>query len=143
MKDLFVHPDIRKAEGLPARAFLDPDVLALELKTIFTREWLLVPELSGADARTDPRPWDERLKSRGARAPVSLLEKPLFLQRGWRDKTLRLLPNVCTHAWYPLAPGPGRSEKLVCAQHGRQFDAAGRCLSQPGFAPKTGIFPRA
>jgi choline monooxygenase len=56
---------------------------------------------------------------------------------------LRLLSNVCTHAWYPLAAGPGRSERLVCAQHGRQYDAAGRCLSQPGFPPKAGAFPRA
>ncbi|MBI4061943.1 MAG: Rieske 2Fe-2S domain-containing protein, partial [Elusimicrobia bacterium] len=143
MKDLLVHRDIAKAEGLPARAFTDPAVLAAELETIFKTRWLLVPEPSGADARADSRPWSERLKQRGARAPVSLLEKPLFLQRGWRDSKLRLLPNVCTHAWYPLAPGPGRGERLVCAQHGRQFDATGKCLAQPGFTPRPGIFPRA
>jgi len=143
MKDLFVHRDIAKAEGLPARAFNDPAVLAAELDTIFKREWLLVPEPSGAEARADSRPWAERLKQRGARAALTLLDKPLYLQRGWKDSKLRLFPNVCTHAWYPLAPGPGRGEKLVCAQHGRQFDASGRCLSQPGFAAKAGVFPRA
>lgn len=143
MKDLLVHADISKAESLPARAFFDSEILALELETIFKDNWLLVPEPSGADARTDARPWEERLKQRGARAPVSLLDKPLFLQRGWRDTKLRLLPNVCTHAWYPLALGAGRSEKLVCAQHGRQFDATGKCLTQPGFAAKAGVFPRA
>lgn len=143
MKDLLVHRDVSKAEGLPARAFLDPAVLARELETLFSDRWLLVPEPSGEQARADGRPWAERLKQRGARCPVSLLEKPFFLQRGWRDSRLRLLPNVCTHAWYPLAPGPGRGERLVCAQHGRQFDAAGRCLSQPGFSPKAGSFPRA
>ena len=143
MKDLVVDKDIAKAEGLSARAFTDPAVLALELDTIFKREWLLVPEPSGAAARADSRPWAERLKQRGARAALSMLDKPLYLQRGWKDSKLRLFPNVCTHAWYPLAPGPGRGEKLVCAQHGRQFDAAGKCLSQPGFAAKTGAFPRA
>ena len=143
MKDLFVHANIRMAEGLPARAFSDSDILNRELKTLFSHEWLLVPEPSGAEARSDSRPWLERLKQRGARAQVSVLEKPLFLQRGWRDSKLRLLPNVCTHAWYPLALGAGRSERLVCAQHGRQFDASGKCLSQPGFAPKAGLFPRA
>ena len=143
MKDLLVHRDIAKAEGLPARAFMDPSVLALELETMFQSRWLLVPEPSGAEARADSRPWEERLKQRGARSPVALLEKPFFIQRGWRDTQLRLLPNVCTHAWYPLAPGPGRGERLVCAQHGRQFDAAGKCLSQPGFTPKAGVFPRA
>lgn len=143
MKDLFVHREIAKAESLPPRAFTDPAVLAAEMKTIFASQWLLVPEPSGADARTDSRPWVERLKQRGARAPITLLEKPLFLQRGWRDAKLRLLPNVCTHAWYPLAPGPGRGERLVCAQHGRQFDATGKCLAQPGFTPKAAVFPRA
>ena len=142
MKDLLVDKDITKAEGLPARAFTDPAVLAAELETLFTHRWLLVPEPSGSDARKDSRPWEERLKQRGARAPVELLEKPLFLQRAWRDSKLRLLPNVCTHAWYPLAAGPGRSEKLVCAQHGRQFDSTGQCLTQPGFTAKGG-FPRA
>jgi choline monooxygenase len=62
-----------------------------------------------------------------------VLDKPFFLQRGWRDTQLRLMPNVCTHAWYPLVPGASRGERLVCAQHGRQFDGAGRVLSQPGF----------
>lgn len=143
MKDLLVDKDIVRAEGLPPRAFGDSAVLALELETIFANEWLLVPESSGAEARSDARPWAERLKQRGARAPVTLLDKPLFLQRGWRDNRLRLLPNVCTHAWYPLALGAGRSERLVCAQHGRQFDSAGKCLSQPGFSPKAGVFPRA
>ncbi len=143
MKDLLVDKDISKAEGLPARAFTDPAILALELDTIFKTNWLLVPESSGEDARTDARSWGERLKQRGARAPITMMDKPLYLQRGWKDNELRLLPNVCTHAWYPLVAGEGRSEKLICAQHGRQFDSAGKCLSQPGFAPKAGTFPRA
>ena len=143
MKDMNVDKDIAKAEGLPARVFTDPAILELELETIFKKNWLLVPESSAEDARTDARPWDERLKQRGARAPLTMLDRPLYLQRGWKDSKLRLLPNVCTHAWYPLTAGEGRSEKLICAQHGRQYDAAGKCLSQPGFPPKAGVFPRA
>jgi choline monooxygenase len=132
-KDFAVHADIAKAETLPAAAFTDPSVLERELETIFRREWLLVPEPTGAEARADGRPWAERLRQRGTRAPVPVLDKPFFLQRGWRDTQLRLMPNVCTHAWYPLVPGASRGERLVCAQHGRQFDGAGRVLSQPGF----------
>ena len=142
-RDLLVHDDIAKAESLPARAFTDAAVLERELETIFSREWLLLPEPMGDEARADSRPWPERLAQRGARAPLTLVDRPLFMQRGWRDSKLRLLPNVCTHAWYPLAAGPSRSERLVCAQHGRQFDSAGKCLSQPGFTPKAGGFPRA
>ena len=68
MKDLVVDKNIAKAEGLPARAFSDPAVLAFELETIFQNEWLLVPEPSTAESRTDSRQWTERLKQRGARA---------------------------------------------------------------------------
>lgn len=142
MKDLLVHEDIAKAETLPARAFTDEAVLDAELEKLFPREWLLIPEPTGAEARADGRPWSERLRQRGARCPLMMLEKPLYLQRGWRDSKLRLFPNVCTHAWHPLAVGAGRGERLVCAQHGRQFDAQGKCLSQPGFSPKPGFFPR-
>jgi choline monooxygenase len=132
-KDLIVHKNIAKAETLSARAFTDPQVLERELATVFKTQWSLVPEPTGAEARNDARPWAERLRQRGARAPVSILDKPLFLQRGWRDNILRLLPNVCTHAWYPLVSGAARGERVVCAQHGRQFNAAGKVLSQPGF----------
>jgi hypothetical protein len=50
-KDFAVHADIAKAETLPAAAFTDPSVLERELETIFRREWLLVPEPTGAEAR--------------------------------------------------------------------------------------------
>ncbi len=69
---------------------------------------------------------------RGAAAPFALLGKPLFLQRDW-DGTIRAFPNVCTHAWHTLVAGPERHRVVTCPQHGRQFDAAGRCLSQPAF----------
>ncbi len=37
-----VDADIRRAEGLPALAFTDPEFQRLELDTIFARTWLLV-----------------------------------------------------------------------------------------------------
>src|SRR5207248_11266888 len=68
--------------------------------------------------------------------------RPLFLQRGWDDDTLRVFPNTCTHAWFPLVAGASRGPTLVCGQHGRRFDCTGRFVSQQGFA---GVpdFPRA
>jgi choline monooxygenase len=72
------------------------------------------------------------LKRRGARSPFSLLDRPLFLQRDMKG-VLRCLPNVCTHAWHTLVEGTGREKMIVCPQHGRQFGADGRYLSQPGF----------
>lgn len=132
-----VDDDIRRAEGLPADAFHDAAFLERELATIFRTAWQLVPERSD-----DPRPLGEQVAARGTRVPVSVLGRPLFLQRGWDDDTLRAFPNTCTHAWFPLVLGASRGPTLVCGQHGRRFDCTGRFVSQQGFhdAPD---FPRA
>jgi choline monooxygenase len=136
--DARVADDIVTAETLPARTFTDRAWLERELATVFTRTWQLVPERATDD---DPRPLAEQVAARGSRVPVTLGGRPLYLQRGWDDDTLRLFPNTCTHAWFPLVPGPSRGPTLVCGQHGRRFDCTGRFISQPGFQGVPG-FPR-
>jgi choline monooxygenase len=123
-----VDGDIRVAEGLPAEAFCDRTWLDRELATIFATSWLLVGERGD-----DPRPLDEQVAARGARVPITVLGKPLFLQRAWDDDALRGFPNTCTHAWHPLVLGASRGPTLVCGQHGRRFDCEGKFVSQQGF----------
>lgn len=137
--DFEVAADIRKAETLPAEAFTEPAFLELELKTVFARHWLMLPQQSPVQG--DERSLSDMTRIRGAGVPFSLAGRPLLLQRDWKG-VLRLFPNVCTHAWYPLLEGPGRHRQLTCAQHGRSFDCAGRFVSQPGFTPDTQDFPR-
>lgn len=127
-----VHPDIRKARSLPPAAFIDPSFLEREFATVFAGSWHLVPPREAAELRSDPRDLAELVKRRGARAPVTFLGRPWFLQRDW-EGTLRLFPNVCTHAWHPLVRGAERDRRITCPQHGRQFDCAGRTLAQAGF----------
>jgi len=123
-----VDDDIQRAEGLPAGAFVDREFLDRELETIFRRNWLVVPEHGD-----DPRPLDEQVAARGSRVPITVMGRPLFLQRGWDDDGLRAFPNTCTHAWYPLVLGASRGPTLVCGQHGRRFDCHGKFVSQQGF----------
>jgi choline monooxygenase len=138
--DCVIDDDIRRAETLPPAAFVEPDFLGRELDTIFHRSWQLVPERGDAD---DTRPLLEQVGARGARVPVTIAGRPVFLQRGWDDDALRMFSNSCTHAWFRLVPGPSRGPTLVCAQHGRRFDCAGRFVSQPGFGRDVPDFPRA
>jgi choline monooxygenase len=135
--DCHIDEDIRRAETLPAAAFTEPAFLERELSTIFKSSWLVVPERSD-----DPRPLDEQVAARGSRVPITVLDRPLFVQRGWDDDTLRAFPNTCTHAWYPLVVGASRGPTLVCAQHGRRFDCTGRFVSQQGFGKSLENFPR-
>jgi choline monooxygenase len=138
--DCAVDDDIRRAETLPPAAFVDPAFAERELETIYRRSWQLVPERGDAD---DPRPLVEQVGARGTRVPATLVGRPVFLQRGWDDDALRMFPNSCTHAWFRLVPGPSRGPTLVCGQHGRRFDCAGRFVSQPGFGKDLPDFPRA
>jgi choline monooxygenase len=101
-----------------------------------------VPERTALERRDDQRPLPDLLQLRGSRVPVTVLDRPLFLQRGWDDDELRCFPNSCTHAWYPLVHGAGRDRQLVCGQHGRKFDCEGRFLAQPGFGKDCPDFPR-
>jgi choline monooxygenase len=127
-----VDADIAKARTLPPAAFVDQAWLDRELATLFRSAWLLVPERPANELRDDPRSLADLVARRGARAPFPMLDAPFFLQRDW-EGGLRAFPNVCTHAWHTLVQGPDRQRTITCAQHGRQFDAEGKCLAQPGF----------
>ncbi len=129
-KEFFVDPDIRKAETLPAYSFDDVDFLDLELKTVFSKTWLLVPERENPEEGSASTA--DFLKTPGSRVPLSLLGQEIFLQRDQRGM-LHCFPNVCTHAWHVLVESPGVGGTIVCPQHGRRFDDAGRFLSQAGF----------
>ena len=130
--EFFVSPDITKAETLPPEAFTSQEFLARELATIFKTHWLMAPQRGVMESREDPRTLVDQLARRGAQAPFTLLDQPLFMQRGMKG-ALRAFPNVCTHAWHTLVEGAGRERTITCPQHGRQFGADGKFLSQPGF----------
>ena len=141
----FVDPDIRKAETLPACAFTDKDFLQLELSTIFKDSWLPIPEPSQQNYANNAESLVDFMRIRGAHSPFSLFSHPYFLQRDFKGEgKLHCFPNVCTHAWYPLVLGQGRTreKRIICAQHGRQFNCDGSFLSQKGFET-TLEFPRA
>lgn len=130
--DYQVDADAATALTLPPRAFLDEAHLARELSTIFSTSWILVPERTAAELRDDERSLAKLVARRGSRTPVSMIDRPLFLQRDWKGK-LHAFPNVCTHAWHTLVQGAERTRTITCPQHGRQFDAEGKYVSQAGF----------
>ncbi len=139
--DHFVDRDIRLAESLGPDAFTSAAFLERELETLFETAWLALPHVPGDALRDDGRDLLDRVRLNGARAPVSVLDKPLFLQRD-REGTLRAFPNVCTHAWHTLVSGPERDRTIVCPQHGRRFDTGGRYQNQPGIPVDLPGFPR-
>ena len=137
-REFFVDSDISRAESLPAAAFVDPEFLELELRTIFAKTWLLAPQENNSDR--DSTTIFDSLEKTGSRVPFNLLGKPFFLQRGQHNR-LNCFPNVCTHAWHPLVESSSVGGAIICPQHGRQFDNEGRFVAQAGFE-KMERFPR-
>ena len=116
-KNFFVHKDIEQAESLPTEAFQSHDLLALEREKLFKNAWLMLPEPTRESYSNDRRSTTQRVSEPGSHAPLELEGRPLFLKRDAQG-TLRLFPNVCTHAWYPLVTECGTSKGVVCGQHG-------------------------
>ncbi len=138
MEKFFVDPEIGRAESLPASAFVDPEFLELELRTVFVKTWLFVPQQDISEQREAAL--SDFLKKPGSRVPFFMLGKPLFLQRDQRGG-LNCFPNVCTHAWHPLVESASVGGSIICPQHGRQFDTDGKFASHAGFEQLEG-FPR-
>jgi choline monooxygenase len=126
---LDIHPDIRQASTLPARAYSDPEIYAACRERIFQRSWQFV-------ADTDS------VKVPGQVNPLTMLagclDEPLLLTRSHDDR-LHCLSNVCTHRGTVLCPGPGHEKNLVCRYHGRRFDLDGTFKYMPEFGEAVGF----
>jgi phenylpropionate dioxygenase-like ring-hydroxylating dioxygenase large terminal subunit len=68
------------------------------------------------------------------RRPLSttLFSTPLVLFRDGRSGAPAALLDRCPHRNVPLSMGRVRGERLQCAYHGWEFDAAGQCCAVPG-----------
>jgi choline monooxygenase len=126
-----IHPDIAKAETLPASFYKD-DVLFKDIKEkIFLKSWQFIG--------------DENLVSLTQSVhPIILLEnylaEPILLTKD-TDNNLTCLTNVCTHRGNLVALNSGISKKLICTYHGRRFNLKGEFEYMPEFE-KTEDFPR-
>jgi choline monooxygenase len=124
-----IHPDIRRAETLPAAVYRSRELFEQSRERIFARSWQLVGD-------ADP------LRPPGQVHPFTLLpemlDEPLVLARGDDDR-LRCLSNVCTHRGNLVAEHPGRCRDLRCRYHGRRFGLDGRMLSMPEFEEAKGF----
>ena len=112
-------PNLARAHTLPARWYLDADLLALERRRIFGRTW----QLAGRADQVE-RPGDFLTTTLG--------HEPLVIARG-SDSTLRAFSNVCRHRAGPVALGCGNRKSLQCAYHGWTYGLDGSLLTTPEF----------
>lgn len=98
-------PPIERAETIPARWYIDPDVHAFDQEVIFSRTWQYV----GPAAHLDEP---------GDYVQVEIAGNPLVIVRGKED-TVRAFYNVCRHRGGPLVMDEcGHANVLQCKYHG-------------------------
>jgi benzoate/toluate 1,2-dioxygenase alpha subunit/2,4,5-trichlorophenoxyacetic acid oxygenase 1 len=110
------------------RAYLDPEVFALEMKHVFEATWLFL----GLESQI-PKPHDFFTASMG--------RQPVIVQRG-ADGAIGAFLNSCRHRGSIVCPErAGNRARHVCRYHGWTYDSGGRCV---GITHQDdGLYPRA
>ena len=109
--------DIRFAQTLPSRLYVDPTYLALEEEKIFGPTWQLVGRVAD-------------LAESGSFITAQICDEAIVIvqDRG----TLRGFHNICLHRAGPVASGCGTRQTLQCRYHGWRFDGGGHLRAGPG-----------
>jgi choline monooxygenase len=118
-----IHPDIKKAETLPAKFYKDAKTFEALKKDVFLKSWQFIGDENLVRLPQSVHPFV---------LLDSFLTEPLLLTRD-KDDEISCLTNVCTHRGNVVALHPGKSKKLTCMYHGRRFNLKGEFEHMPEF----------
>jgi choline monooxygenase len=111
--------DLATAETMPARWYVEPQILDLEQEKIFAQTWQPVGKV-------------EDLMRVGDFFTCEVANRPLVITRGL-DQQLRAFYNVCPHRAGVVADGRGNRKSLQCKYHGWTYSLEGKLLRAPEF----------
>lgn len=118
-----VHPDIKKAETLPATFYQDDEVFADMKSKIFLKTWQFIGDSA-------------ELKLHNRLKPLypldNYLEEPMVLTRNSSNQ-IHCLTNVCTHRGNIIVNDAIEGKRLICKYHGRKFGLDGKFEFMPEF----------
>lgn len=114
-----------QAFAMPAELYRSPDILELELNTIFMRDWIC---LGRADALAEP----------GSYTTWSIGDQPIVAVRQ-RDGTVKSFANVCLHRMMVLLEGEGHCKRIVCPYHAWTYDLDGSLIGAPEMNKRKGF----
>lgn len=126
------NPNVSLAEAStpPAPWYIDPRILELERRTVFTNSWQTV-------GCTD------RVRSPGHYLTREIAGEPILVIRG-SDNALRGFFNVCRHhAAAVLTQSEGKAQNLRCPYHGWTYNLEGALVLTPEFGGVANFDPGA
>jgi len=116
LKDTAASP-LEQAFSSPPEIYTNPDMLELELREIFEREWHC-PGLA-AD-----------ISQPGDYVTFSIGDQPVFSIRQ-KDGSIRSFSNVCRHRMMQLLEGSGNTKSIVCPYHAWTYGHDGTLRGAP------------
>ncbi len=109
--DMSGQPQRDRLRALPARYYVDEQVLAQEKERLFFRTWQYVCHVSA-------------LAKPGAYVTAEILGQKVFVVRTRSDE-IKAFYNVCPHRGHQLLEGAGSKQAIVCPYHHWNFTLDG------------------
>jgi choline monooxygenase len=117
---------LAEAWTIPATWYVDPRIMELERRTVFSRSWQLVGRADQVSKPGQYITWD-------------LAGEPLLIVRG-DDQVLRGFFNVCRHHAAAVMTAPeGETRHLRCPYHGWTYSLEGELRGAPDFTGVCGF----
>jgi choline monooxygenase len=105
------------AQSLPPAVYHSAEILELEKKRLFRREWICI-------GRTAEIPEQGDFLCR------DIVDAPVFVMRQ-RDGSLKAFANVCVHRSSRLLSGAGHVSRISCPYHSWTYELDGHLIGAP------------
>ncbi|HXG13361.1 MAG TPA: SRPBCC family protein [Gemmataceae bacterium] len=115
-------PDLplERARTIPSSWYFDPEIYALECRTVFGNTWQAAGRL-------------DQVAAPGCYFTADIAGEPILVVRD-QEGVLRAFVNVCRHRAARVLEQPeGKATRLRCRYHGWTYDLAGRLRGTPEF----------
>ncbi|MFT5112762.1 MAG: choline monooxygenase [Parasphingorhabdus sp.] len=109
--------DFSVARSAPPSMYHHPDLLPIEVKNIFKKEWICVGR-------------SEEIQQAGDFLTYEIIDQPIFVIRQ-SDGSIEAFANVCAHRCAKLLHGKGRSDRIRCPYHSWTYALDGKLIAAP------------
>ncbi|MEH7255386.1 SRPBCC family protein [Neobacillus niacini] len=118
-QEVKVSSKLSEAYALPARYYIDPEILQEEMEKIFSQTWQFVGTVN-------------QVEKPGDYFTCEVANERILVVHG-QDGVIRAFYNVCPHRGGRIAEGEGNRKILQCPYHGWTFGLEGSLNRAPGF----------